>query len=74
MEGDDDDDDDEEDSLEPPKSLSDCFEALAGAVFIDSGMSLQTVWESFSPLLDPLFGEYSTHYYYYKCLILCRKV
>uniref|UniRef100_A0A1X7SLK6 RNase III domain-containing protein n=1 Tax=Amphimedon queenslandica TaxID=400682 RepID=A0A1X7SLK6_AMPQE len=54
----DDDEDEDDDIIEPPKSLSDCFEALAGAVFIDSGMNLQTVWETFSPFLEPLFEKF----------------
>ncbi|CAF1126055.1 unnamed protein product [Adineta steineri] len=34
-----------------PKALADVFEALVGAVFLDSGNSLQTVWNVFEPLL-----------------------
>ncbi|CAF1330162.1 unnamed protein product [Adineta steineri] len=34
-----------------PKALADVFEALVGAVFLDSGNSLQTVWDVFEPLL-----------------------
>ena len=50
--------------VEPPKSLSDCFEALAGAVFIDSGMNLQTVWKTFSRFLEPLFGRRDMHLHF----------
>lgn len=34
------------------------FEALIGAIFIDSGYSLQTVWEVIEPLLRPYIGNY----------------
>lgn len=54
----DDDIDEDEDNelLDPPKSLSDVFEAIVGAVFVDSGMSLETVWKTFEPILKPLLG------------------
>lgn len=28
-----------------PKALGDVFESVAGAIFLDSGMSLDTVWK-----------------------------
>ncbi|CAF3158650.1 unnamed protein product [Rotaria sp. Silwood2] len=34
-----------------PKALADVFEALVGAIFIDSGNSLETVWQVIEPLL-----------------------
>eukprot|EP01105_Mastigella_eilhardi_P014457 TRINITY_DN3296_c0_g1_i3.p1 TRINITY_DN3296_c0_g1~~TRINITY_DN3296_c0_g1_i3.p1 ORF type:complete len:1461 (+),score=325.87 TRINITY_DN3296_c0_g1_i3:432-4814(+) len=34
-----------------PKVLADILEALAGAVFVDSGFSYEAVWRSFWPLL-----------------------
>ncbi|XP_019854673.1 PREDICTED: endoribonuclease Dicer-like [Amphimedon queenslandica] len=48
----------DDDMTHPPKSLRECFVSLAGAVFIDSGMNLQTVWKTFSPLLEPLFEKF----------------
>ena len=50
-------DDDLEDLYDHPKCLSDCFEALAGAVFVDSDMSLEVVWNTFKPFLKPLLGN-----------------
>ena len=44
--------------VEVPKFLSDVFESLAGAVFIDSGMSLDAVWQSFYPLLHLEMSQY----------------
>ncbi|XP_021945451.1 endoribonuclease Dicer [Folsomia candida] len=37
--------------IDVPKPLGDIFESLAGAVFIDSGMSLDTVWKVFYRLM-----------------------
>ena len=38
--------------------LGDILESLAGAVFIDSGMSLEAVWKIFQPLFDKKIGEW----------------
>jgi len=32
------------DDIEVPKALGDVFESVAGAIFLDSGMSLDVVW------------------------------
>lgn len=37
--------------IEVPKVLGDIFESLAGAVFVDSGMSIDTVWKVFYRLM-----------------------
>lgn len=50
------DEDEDNELLDPPKCLSDVFEAIVGAVFVDSGMSLDTVWTTFEPILKPLLG------------------
>ena len=42
--------------LEPPKALGDVLESLAGALFLDSGMSLEVVWNIFYPFFKPLIG------------------
>ncbi|CAF1172745.1 unnamed protein product [Adineta ricciae] len=34
-----------------PKALADVFEALVGAIFLDSGYCLATVWQAIEPLL-----------------------
>ncbi|UYV74239.1 DICER1 [Cordylochernes scorpioides] len=36
-------------TLETPKVLGDLFESVAGAIFLDSGMSLDTVWRVYYP-------------------------
>ncbi|CAF3801087.1 unnamed protein product [Rotaria sp. Silwood1] len=39
-----------------PKALADVFEALVGAIFFDSGNSLETVWQVIEPLLRKYLG------------------
>ncbi|GLJ16874.1 hypothetical protein SUGI_0290960 [Cryptomeria japonica] len=39
-----------------PKALADIVESIAGAVFVDSGNSVDKVWKVFEPLLQPLVG------------------
>ncbi|KAH6927719.1 hypothetical protein HPB50_007577 [Hyalomma asiaticum] len=36
----------------PPKALADCFEALCGAVYLDSNLNLATSWHFVYPLLQ----------------------
>ena len=57
---------DELERFDPPKVLGDILEALAAAVFLDSGRNLETVWRVFKPILadTPLFGL--------DCLFCCR--
>ena len=38
--------------------LGDIFESVAGAIFIDSGMSMDAVWKSYSPFLIEEMGRY----------------
>jgi len=44
--------------IEVPKVLSDIFEALAGAIYIDSGNSLDSVWRVFFRLTQYEIGEF----------------
>ena len=44
-----------------PKALADVFEALVGAVFVDSGLDLKKTWEVFEPLLRRVMGFYSSN-------------
>lgn len=41
-----------------PKALGDIFESVAGAIFLDSNMSLDTVWRVIY-LIESLFSKYS---------------
>lgn len=36
--------------------MGDIFESLAGAIYMDSGMSLETVWQVYCPMMRPLIG------------------
>ena len=53
-----DDEDDDVEDLDPPKALGDVLESIAGALFLDCGMSLETVWLKFYPFFKPLIGNY----------------
>jgi endoribonuclease Dicer len=43
---------------EVPKALGDIFESVAGAVFLDNGLSLDGVWNIFFKLMKPEIGNY----------------
>jgi endoribonuclease Dicer len=43
---------------EVPKALGDIFESVAGAVFLDNGLSLDGVWNVFFKLMKPEIGNY----------------
>ncbi|KAI9366884.1 hypothetical protein DFJ73DRAFT_891325, partial [Zopfochytrium polystomum] len=45
---------------EGPKVLGDLFEAVVGAVFIDSGRSITSTWQIFGPLLQGFLDEHVT--------------
>ncbi|KAJ3417298.1 hypothetical protein HDV05_005754 [Chytridiales sp. JEL 0842] len=45
-------------SFDGPKVLGDTFEAIIGAVLLDSGCSLEKSWDIFSPLLITFFEEF----------------
>ena len=50
------------DELDPPKVLGDLLESVAGAIFVDSKMSLSAVWRVFQPLFQEKIGQwYYTH-------------
>ncbi|CAG5135844.1 unnamed protein product, partial [Candidula unifasciata] len=52
------DDDDEEVEMEIPKALGDIFESVAGAIYLDSGMSLDTVWKVYYRMMKPHIDKY----------------
>ena len=43
--------------IDPPKALGDVLESIAGALFLDSDMSLEIVWLKFYPFFKPLIGK-----------------
>lgn len=40
--------------------MGDIFESLAGAIYMDSKMSLETVWQVYYPMMRPLIGKDET--------------
>lgn len=54
-------DEEKEEDIEVPKAMGDIFESLAGAIYMDSKMSLETVWQVYYPMMRPLIGEDETH-------------
>ncbi|CAF1193375.1 unnamed protein product, partial [Adineta steineri] len=47
--------------LTAPKTFADVFEALVGAIFLDSGYSLNTVWNIIEPLLRQYINQSVKH-------------
>lgn len=53
-----------------PKAMGDIFESLAGAIYMDSNMSLETVWQVYYPMMRPLIGEEQL----FRVLCCCNKI
>lgn len=47
--------------IEVPKALGDVFESVAGAVYLDSGMSLDRVWEVYFRMMEPEIEYFSSN-------------
>ncbi|KAG1681765.1 Endoribonuclease Dicer [Nymphon striatum] len=54
-------DSNEAEEIEVPKALGDIFESVAGAIFLDSGMSLDTVWSVYYPMMKPEIEHFSSN-------------
>lgn len=50
---------DEAEDVEVPKALGDVFESVAGAIFLDSNMSLDCVWKVYSTMMRPEIEQFS---------------
>ncbi|XP_063705227.1 endoribonuclease Dcr-1 [Culicoides brevitarsis] len=50
---------DEAEDVEVPKALGDVFESVAGAIFLDSFMSLDSVWKVYSSMMNPEIEQFS---------------
>lgn len=48
--------------VEVPKALGDIFESVAGAIYLDSNMSLDTVWRVYYSMMKPEIGEYTSSF------------
>lgn len=51
----------EAEDVEVPKALGDVFESVAGAVFLDSGMSLDAVWRVYYRMMRAEIEQFSTN-------------
>lgn len=47
--------------IEVPKALGDVFESVAGAIYLDSGMSLDQVWQVYFKMMKPEIEFFSSH-------------
>lgn len=47
----------EAEDIEVPKALGDVFESLAGAIYLDSGMSLDAVWGVYYNIMKSEIGK-----------------
>uniref|UniRef100_A0AAR2JDF8 ribonuclease III n=1 Tax=Pygocentrus nattereri TaxID=42514 RepID=A0AAR2JDF8_PYGNA len=54
-------DEEKEEDIEVPKAMGDIFESLAGAIYMDSNMSLETVWQVYYPMMRPLIEKFSAN-------------
>ena len=44
--------------IEVPKALGDVFESVAGAIYLDSGMSLDAVWRVYFRMMQTEIGTF----------------
>ena len=51
---------DEWEETEVPKCLGDIFESVAGAIFLDSNKSFNTVWKIYYRMLKPFIEKFTT--------------
>lgn len=51
---------DEWEETEVPKCLGDIFESVAGAIFLDSNKSFNTVWKVYYRMLKPFIEKFTT--------------
>lgn len=47
---------DDDYEIESPKFLADLFESVAGAIYLDSNLDLETVWKVYYKMLRPYIG------------------
>lgn len=50
---------DDAEDVEVPKALGDVFESVAGAIFLDSNMSLDAVWRVYYNMMRPEIEQFS---------------
>lgn len=65
------DDCEEAEDVEVPKALGDVFESVAGAIYLDSNMSLDTVWKVYHKIMENEMGKI-TYYNHLICIIIFK--
>lgn len=55
----------EAEDIEVPKALGDVFESVAGAIFLDSNMSLDAVWSVYYRIMRNEIGKRQQYYKLY---------
>ncbi|CAG0883281.1 unnamed protein product [Darwinula stevensoni] len=51
----------EAEDVEVPKALGDVFESVAGAIYLDSGLSLDAVWQVYYRIMKGQIEQFSTY-------------
>ena len=52
---------DETEDIEVPKALGDIFESVAGSIYLDSGLSLDAVWQVYYRMMREEIDQFSSH-------------
>ena len=63
----------EAEDVEVPKALGDVFESLAGAIYLDSRMSLDAVWRVYYKIMKSEIGNQFVSILYYTQIIFLFK-
>lgn len=58
---------DNNEEVEIPKVLGDIFESVAGAIYLDSGLSLDTLWKVYYPLMKSQLSKSD-------CCLICQSL
>jgi len=64
----------EAEDVEVPKALGDVFESVAGAIYLDSGMSLNAVWKVYYGMMKNEIGIITQNVKKIKLLIYLNSV
>lgn len=51
----------EAEDIEVPKALGDIFESVAGSIYLDSGLSLDAVWQVYYRMMREEIDQFSSH-------------
>ena len=63
------------DTVDDPKPLGDCLEALVAAIYLDSGLNLDCVWKFLYPHLQHIIERYNSNSYTFNHMIFpCKQL